>query len=179
MAEPGEKRYSRPWPGQEPSVGRQRIQRTEEAQTVNEITDEGIEQRACRLAEVEGESGAAWAEQQGFRGYLGSSLKGEAAIEWNDQAQREQWLTAIVQDARRLLGWAEQAKAAPAEQGEAIAAAAALLERLLAQMEERNRRAVARSSQGQTRMAGPVCMIGRCGTDTRVPANASTATRPP
>src|SRR6516225_2300692 len=25
IAEPGEKRYSRPWPGQEPSVGRQRI----------------------------------------------------------------------------------------------------------------------------------------------------------
>jgi hypothetical protein len=97
------------------------------------LLGEGIEQRACRLAEVEGESGAAWAEQQGFRGYFGSSLKGEAAIEWNDQAQREQWLTAIVQDARRLLGWAEQAKAAPAEQGEAIAAAAALLERLLAQ----------------------------------------------
>ena len=74
------------------------------------LLGEGIEQRACRLAEVEGESGAAWAEQQGFRGYLGSSLKGEAAIEWNDQAQREQWLTAIVQDARRLLGLAEQAK---------------------------------------------------------------------
>jgi hypothetical protein len=39
----------------------------------------------------------------------------------------------IVQDARRLLDLAEQAKAAQAEQPEAIAAAAALLERLLAQ----------------------------------------------
>jgi Transposase DDE domain. len=38
-----------------------------------------------------------------------------------------------VQDARRLLDLAEQAKAAHAEQAEAIAAAAALLERLLAQ----------------------------------------------
>ena len=94
---------------------------------------EGIEQLACRLAEVEGESGAAWAERQGFRRYFGSSLKGEAAIDWNDKAQREQLLTAIVQDARRLLGLAEQAKAAHAEQAEAIAAAAALLERLLAQ----------------------------------------------
>ncbi|HEY4960052.1 MAG TPA: IS1182 family transposase [Terriglobales bacterium] len=94
---------------------------------------EGIEQLACRLAEVEGESGAAWAEGQGFRRYFGSSLKGEAAIDWNDKAQREQLLTAIVQDARRLLGLAEQAKAAHAEQAEAIAAAAALLERLLAQ----------------------------------------------
>ena len=94
---------------------------------------EGIEQLACRLAEVEGERGAAWAERQGFSRYFGSSLKGEAAIEWNDKAQREQLLTAIVQDARRLLGLAEQAKAAHAEQAEAIAAAAALLQRLLAQ----------------------------------------------
>src|ERR1039458_2059059 len=81
---------------------------------------EGIEQLACRLAEVEGEWGEAWA-------------KGEAAIEWNDKAQREPWLTAIVQDARRLLGLAEQAQAAHAEQAEAMAAAAALLQRLLAQ----------------------------------------------
>jgi hypothetical protein len=42
-------------------------------------------------------------------------------------------LTAIVQDARRLLGLAEQAQAAHAEQAEAIAAAAALLQRLIAQ----------------------------------------------
>jgi hypothetical protein len=94
---------------------------------------EGIEQLACRLAEVAGERGAAWAEGQGFNRYFGSSLKGEAAIEWNDKAQREQLLTAIVQDARRLLELAEQAKAAHAEQAEAIAAAAALLQRLLAQ----------------------------------------------
>jgi transposase len=94
---------------------------------------EGIEQLACRLAEVEGETGAAWAERQGLSRYFGSSLKGEAAIDWNDKAQREQLLTAIVQDARRLLGWAEQAQAAHPEQAEAIAAAAALLQRLLAQ----------------------------------------------
>jgi len=45
---------------------------------------------------VEGESGAAWAERQGFRRYFGSSLKGEAAIEWNDKAQREQLLLCYV-----------------------------------------------------------------------------------
>jgi hypothetical protein len=139
---------------------------------------EGIEQLACRLAEVEGERGAAWAERQGFNRYFGSSLKGEAAIDWNDKAQREQLLTAIVQDARRLLGLAEQAKAAHAEQAEAIAAAAALLERLLAQDVEEKPEGGVRSSKGRKRTAWPVCMIRRCGTDTRVPANASTATRP-
>jgi len=94
---------------------------------------EGIEHLACRLAEMEGESGAAWAERQGLSRYFGSSLKGEAAIDWDDKKQREQLLTAIVQNARRLLGLAEQAQAAHPEQGAAIAAAAALLQRLVAQ----------------------------------------------
>jgi hypothetical protein len=87
---------------------------------------EGIEQLACRLAELEGETAAAWAERQGLRRYFGSSLKGEAAIDWDDKKQREQLLTAIVQDARRLLGGAEQAQADHPEQAETIAAAARL-----------------------------------------------------
>jgi len=94
---------------------------------------EGIEQLACRLAELEGEGGAAWAERQGLSRYFGSSLKGEAAINWDDKKQRAELLTAIVQDARRLLGWAEQAQAAHPEQAETIAAAAALLRCLIAQ----------------------------------------------
>ena len=49
---------------------------------------EGIEQLACRLAEGEGEAGAAWAERQGLSRYFGSSLKGEAAIDWDDKKQR-------------------------------------------------------------------------------------------
>jgi hypothetical protein len=94
---------------------------------------EGIEQLACRLAELEGETARTWAEGQGLSRYFGSSLKGEAAINWDDKKQREQLLTAIVQDARRLLGWAEQAQAVHPEQAETIAAAAALLRRLIAQ----------------------------------------------
>jgi len=94
---------------------------------------EGIEQLACRLAEVEGERGAAWAQRQDLSRYFGSSLKGEAAIDWDNKKQREQLLTAMVHDARRLLGLAEQAQAAHPEQAEMIATAAALLRRLLAQ----------------------------------------------
>jgi hypothetical protein len=94
---------------------------------------EGIEQLACRLAEGEGESGAGWAERQGLSRYFGSSLKGEAAIDWDDKKQRGQLLTAMVQDARRLLGLAEQAQAAHPEQAAAVAAAAALMRRLVAQ----------------------------------------------
>ena len=74
-----------------------------------------------------------WAEGQGLSRYWGSSVKGEAAMEWDDPQQRQQLLTAIVQDARRLLGLAAQAQAAHGEQAEAIAGAAAVLERLMAQ----------------------------------------------
>src|ERR1039458_6666680 len=94
---------------------------------------EGIEQLAGRLAELEGEGGAAWAERKGFSRYFGSSLEGEAAIDWDDKKQRAELLTAIVQDARRLLGWADQAQAAHPEQAETITAAAAVLQRLIAQ----------------------------------------------
>jgi hypothetical protein len=94
---------------------------------------EGIEQLACRLAELEGETARTWAEGQGLSRYFGSSLKGEAAINWDDKKQRAELLTAIVQDARRLLGLAEQAQAVHPEQAETIAAAAALLRRLIAQ----------------------------------------------
>jgi len=94
---------------------------------------EGIVQLACRLAEVEGEAPATWAERQGLSSYFGSSLKGEAAIDWDNKKQREQLLTAIVENARRLLGLAESAQETHPAQAEAIAAAAALLKRLIAQ----------------------------------------------
>lgn len=60
-------------------------------------------------------------------------MKGEAAIDWDDKAQREQLLTQIVQDGRRLLSLAEQARQEHPEHAEAIQADAALLERLIRQ----------------------------------------------
>ena len=97
------------------------------------LLGEGIVQLARRLAEAEGEGEAVWAERQGLSGYFGSSLKGEAAIDWDDKQQRERLLTTIVEDARRLLGLVEPAQQAHAEQAESLTAAAALLRRLLAQ----------------------------------------------
>ena len=94
---------------------------------------EGIEKLARRLAEVEGEEVEAWAEGQGLSRYFGSSLKGEAAIDWDDKAQRERLLTQMVEDGRYLLRVAEKLKEQHAEQGEGIEAEAALLRRLIAQ----------------------------------------------
>jgi Transposase DDE domain/Transposase domain (DUF772) len=100
--------------------------------TYNLLAD-GIEQLACRLAEVAGEAITSWVEKEGLHRYFGSSLKGEAAIDWNDKAQRDQLLTGIVEDGRRLLSLAEQARHEHPEHGQAIQADAALLERLIRQ----------------------------------------------
>ncbi|MGA9446529.1 MAG: transposase, partial [Candidatus Sulfotelmatobacter sp.] len=92
-----------------------------------------IEMLGRGLAEVEKEEVRAWAEKQGLSRYFGSSLKGEAGIDWDDKGQREQLLTKIVQDGRRLLSLAEEIQKQHPAQAEAIAAAAALLLRLIAQ----------------------------------------------
>jgi hypothetical protein len=97
------------------------------------LLGEGIAQLAKRLAEVEGEVTEEWAQRQGLSRYFGSSVKGEAAIDWDDKKQRDQLLTTIVQDARGLLVMAEAAAAAHPEQAETIQAAAALLKRLITQ----------------------------------------------
>ena len=100
--------------------------------TYNLLAD-GIEKLACRLAEVAGEAIASWAATQELQRYFGSSLKGDAAINWDDKTEREQLLTQIVQDGRRLLSLADQSRQEHPEHGEAIQAEAALLERLIRQ----------------------------------------------
>src|SRR5216684_3024663 len=97
------------------------------------LLGEGIEMLGRRLAEVEKEEVTAWAEKQGLSRYFGSSLKGEAGIDWDDKGQREQLLTEIVQDGRRLLSLAEQGEEQHPEQAEAIQTDAALLRRLITQ----------------------------------------------
>lgn len=100
--------------------------------TYNLLAD-AIEKLALGLAEIASEPIASWGETQRLSRYFGSSLKGEASIDWDDKTQRDQLLTEIVQDARRLLNLAEQARQEHPEHEEAIKAAAALLERLICQ----------------------------------------------
>lgn len=100
--------------------------------TYNLLAD-AIAKLALRLSELAAEPVASWTEKEKFERYLGSSLKGEAAIDWDDKAQRDELLTEIVRDARRLLILAERARQEHPEQNEAIQADAALLERLIRQ----------------------------------------------
>ena len=101
---------------------------------------DGIVKLLRGLASVEQTSVEGWAKAQGYGRYLGSSIKGESAIDWSDKEARAGLLATIVADADRLLEAVRQAQEAlpegsPERQG--IIAAAELLGQLLLQDVER------------------------------------------
>ena len=80
-----------------------------------------------------------WAKSQGYHRYLGSSVKGEAAIDWSDRQKRAALLAGIVADAR-LLELSRQAQGELPEDSaerQRIVTAAELLGQLLLQDVER------------------------------------------
>jgi len=96
----------------------------------------GIEQLARALAATVGEKPEVFAAAHELSLYFGSSLKGEAAINWDKKAERDALLRRIVSDAQRLLEVAREVRAAlPAQapEGAQIAQAAELLCQLLVQ----------------------------------------------
>lgn len=107
--------------------------------TYNLLAD-GIVQLVRALAKVEGKTAQQWAGGQGFESYFGSSLKGEAAIDWDNHKERQALLQRIVADADRLLELARRALRTPRcdiGEGQRIIEAAELLGQLLLQDVER------------------------------------------
>ena len=107
--------------------------------TCNLLAD-GIVKLLRALAAVEQTSVKGWAEARGYGRYLGSSIKGESAIDWSDRKARTALLGEIVADADRLLEVARQAQGGLPEgspEREGIVAAAELLGQLLLQDVER------------------------------------------
>ena len=79
-------------------------------------------------------------QARGYERYLGSSVKGEAAIDWSDRQARAALLAGIAADADRLLELSRQAQGELAEDSDErqrIVAAAELLGQLLLQDVER------------------------------------------
>ena len=100
----------------------------------------GIVKLMRALASVEQTSVERWAKARGHDRYLGSSIKGESAIDRSDRKARPALLGEIVADADRLLEVARQTQGELPEgspQGEVIVAAAELLRELLLQDVER------------------------------------------
>ena len=107
--------------------------------TCNLLAD-GIVKLLWALAAVGKSPAKEWANAQGYKRYLGSSVKGEAAIDWSDKRARTALLAEIVADADRLLELSRQAQGELPEDGEErqrIVAAAELLGQLLLQDVER------------------------------------------
>ena len=107
--------------------------------TYNLLAD-GIAKLLRVLATVANIDVGEWAEAQGYERYFGSSIKGEATIDWSDRKARRKLLGELVADADRLLELARQAWVELPEasgQWQSILAGAELLGQLLLQDIER------------------------------------------
>ena len=107
--------------------------------TYNLLAD-GIVKLLRALAQLKGINVGEWAKSQGYHRYLGSSIKGEAAIDWSDRRARKALLAEIVGDADRFLELSRQAQGELPEnsaQRQQIEVAAELLGQLLLQDVER------------------------------------------
>ena len=107
--------------------------------TCNLLAD-GIVKLMRVLAAVERTAVKEWAKPRGYEGYLGSSVKGEAAIDWSDKRARQALLAGIVRGADRLLELSRQAQGELPENSverQQIVAEAKLLGQLLLQDVER------------------------------------------
>lgn len=108
--------------------------------TYNLLAD-GIVTLVRALARYAGRAPEPWAAEHDLTRYFGSSLKGEAAIDWDDPAARDEFLRGVVADADRLLADARHSLADVATDHPAHARmreAADLLARLLVQDVERH-----------------------------------------
>jgi len=77
--------------------------------TYNLLAD-GIIQVVRAMAVLEEKKADVWAKERGYERYFGSSIKGEANINWDDKKARRTFLQGIVGDADRLLELARQAQ---------------------------------------------------------------------
>ncbi len=77
--------------------------------TYNLLAD-GIVQVVRALAALDGVKAQEWANRRGLEGYFGSSIKGEAAVDWDDEKARRAFLQSMVADADRVLELARQAQ---------------------------------------------------------------------
>src|SRR5215469_5358621 len=103
--------------------------------TYNLIGD-GIVNGARILSKLSGKRLEAWAAEHDLSQYVGSSLKGEAKLDWSSEAEKEAFLAALVADAERVLELvdrAEEGLAAADVRREQLRRAAEILRQVLLQ----------------------------------------------
>ena len=122
-----------------------------------------------------------WACGHGLESYFGSSVKGEAGIDWDDEKERRGLLGRIVADADRVLELGRRAQGrCPKESLERkrIVEAAELLGQLLLQDVERKEDGPALKEGVSKDRIPSVHDPPRCDTDARAVVPDSMATRP-
>ena len=98
------------------------------------LSGQGLRHLCEALAAVAGESAAAGSAARGLGRYFASSLKATAEVDWDDAASREAFLTALIQDGKRVPALAREARSALVEasaEDQRVVAAAELLTQLL------------------------------------------------
>jgi len=103
--------------------------------TYNLLAD-GIVQVVRALSALDGTRPEEWALRHGLESYFGTSVKGEAEIDWDNEKERRALLQKIVADADRVVELARQAQErfpADSPQRQGIGEAAELLGQLLLQ----------------------------------------------
>ena len=113
--------------------------------TYNLLAD-GIIQVVKALAALEDKKAERWAKEHGLERYFGSSVKGEASVNWDNEKARRAFLQGIVADADRVLELARQSQVEEPEgsaRRSSIVEAAGLLGQLLLQDVERKEDGVA------------------------------------
>ena len=73
------------------------------------LLGDGISKLVRALAAIAAQKPKFWAGEHCLEGYFGSSLKGEASIDWDEPEAREVFLQGVVADADRLLMVAREA----------------------------------------------------------------------
>jgi IS5 family transposase len=100
------------------------------------LLGDGIQQLCRALVAAQEQEMEAWVQAHQFQSYFGSSLKGEAQVDWDDEQSRQTFLQGIVTDAQRLMALAQALRATLAEDAperQQIAAAGQLLGQLIDQ----------------------------------------------
>jgi hypothetical protein len=103
--------------------------------TYNLLAD-GIVQLIRVMAKNEETAPNEWGKERGFERYFGSSIKGEAEIDWDQQEARDQLLKGIVEDGDRLLKLADERVAQLEKEDDKrqkIAEAGSLLRQIISQ----------------------------------------------
>jgi transposase len=100
------------------------------------LLGDGIRQLCQTLAAAREQELEGWVQAHQFQGYFGSSLKGEARVDWDDEQARNVFLQGIVADAQRLMALAQEEQATlagDAPESQQVAEAGQLLRQLTEQ----------------------------------------------